>query len=294
MTMRLVAFFAVSLLLFQAPVARAQSSQDQSQREDQLDIPRSSDPGKQPILRIFLRDEVTIWTSPFRRSSYSSRGFTKYVLPFAVITGTLIATDRKTAEILPNTADQSKWSLRVSQIGAPYSLAGMAAGMYLISRATGDKKARETGFLGAEAILHSQLVTLVLKSATRRERPLDSKLQSIGGTAFWRGGDSFPSGHASGSFALATIFAYEYGKDHKWVPFASYGVASLVTVSRLSAEKHWISDLFVGSSMGFLIGRYIYKVHHDPRVDGNVPRRAERLIPNVGYGSRGITLTWGL
>jgi membrane-associated phospholipid phosphatase len=294
MTMRLIAFFAVSLLLLRAPDVCAQSSQDRPQREDQLDIPRSSDPGKQPILRIFLRDEVAIWTSPFRKSSYSSRSFTKYVLPFAAITGTLIATDRKTAEVLPNTADQSKWSLRVSQIGAPYSLAGMAAGMYLISRATGNKKARETGFLGAEAILHSQLVTVVLKSATRRERPLDAKLQNVGGTAFWRGGDSFPSGHASGSFALATVFAYEYGKDHKWVPFASYGLASLVAASRLSAEKHWVSDIFVGGSMGFLLGRYIYKTHHDPRVDGVLPGRAERFVPNVGYGSRGVTLTWGL
>lgn len=292
--MRLVTFLALSLLLMQTPAARAQSSQDKSQREDQLDIPRSSDPGKQPVLRIFLRDEVNIWTSPFRTTSYSSRGFVKYVVPFTLITGALIATDRKTAEVLPNTSDQSKWSLRVSQIGAPYSLAGMAAGMYLISRATGDKKARETGFLGAEAIAHSQIVTLVLKSATRRERPLDAKLQGIGGTAFWRGGDSFPSGHASGSFALATVFAYEYGKDHKWVPYASYGLATLVAASRLSAEKHWVSDIFVGGSMGFLVGRYIYKIHHDPRVDGVLPGRAERFIPDFGYGPRGLTLTWGL
>ena len=169
--MRFLSFLAVSLVIMQAPIVHAQSSEVKPQREDQLDIPRSSDPGKQPILRIFLRDEVTIWTSPFRSSSYSSRSFTKYVVPFTLITGALIATDRKTSDVLPNTADQSTWSLRVSQIGAPYSLAGMAAGMYLISRATGDKKARETGFLGAEAILHSQIVTLVMKSATRRERP---------------------------------------------------------------------------------------------------------------------------
>ena len=190
-----------------------------AQRDDQLDIPRSSDPGKQPFIRQFVADEIVMWTSPFRKSSYESRGFKRYVIPFALITGALIATDHQTSNLLPNTEDQSTWSLRVSQIGAPYTLAGISAGMYLISRATGDKKARETGFVGALAIAHSQLITFGLKSISQRERPLDYKENNHGGIAFFRGGDSFPSGHSSSSFALATVFAYEYGRDHKWVPY---------------------------------------------------------------------------
>ena len=55
-----------------------------------------------------------------------------------------------------------------------------------------------------------------------------------------------------------------------------------------------MSDIFVGGTMGFLIGRYVYKVHHDPRVDGIVPTRAERFIPQVGYGRRGVILAWQL
>ena len=153
--------------------------------------------------------------------------------------------------------------------------------LYLISRATGNRKARETGFLGAAAIGHSQLLTLGLKYVTQRKRPLDYKAEGLGGTAFWRGGDSFPSGHSSGSFALATIFAYEYGQDHKWVPYASYGLASVVAASRLSGQKHWMSDLFVGGTMGFLVGRYVYRNHHDPRVDGGRRSVTERLIPRL-------------
>ena len=118
---------------------------------------------------------------PFRRSSYSTRTFSRYVLPFTLITGALIATDHQTSNLLPNSPDQSKWSLRVSQMGAPYTLAGMAAGMYLISRATGNRKARETGFLGAAAIGHSQLLTLGLKYMTQRKRPLDYKAEGLGG-----------------------------------------------------------------------------------------------------------------
>ena len=290
--------FLTSIVILSAMGSlRAQdvASQDRTQtREDQLDIPRSSDPGKQPFIRQFVADEIQIWSSPFKRTSYSSRGFSRYVVPFALITGALIATDRRTGELLPNTDDQSKWSLRVSQIGAPYTLAGMAASMYLISRATGDKKARETGFLGAMAIAHSQIVTQGLKLASQRIRPLEYRTENHGGTAFWQGGDSFPSGHSSGSFALATVFTYEYGRDHKWVPYASYGLASVVAASRLSAQKHWVSDIFVGGTMGFLVGRFVYKSHHNPAIDGVAPTRAERMIPQVGFGHRGLTLSWNL
>ncbi len=242
-------------------------------------------PDQQPFVRDFLRDEIQMWSSPFRRSSYSTRTFSKYVVPFALLTGALIATDHQTADLLPNTKDQSKWSLRVSQIGAPYTLAGMAGGVYLIGRATKDKKARETGFLAAEAIAHSQLLTVGMKYITQRERPLDFKAKGGGGTAFWKSGDSFPSGHSSGSFALATVFAYEYGPDHRWVPYASYGLASVVAASRLSGQKHWVSDISVGSTMGFLVGRYVYKHHH---------AGGDHLVPQVGFGAGQVSLSWQL
>lgn len=295
-------FSVVALLLISTafgqttPAEDTQTRERASDAEAELSIPRSSDPGKQPFLRDFFHDEWTMWSSPFRRSSYSTRAFSKYVLPFTLITGGLMASDHRLANMLPNTEDQSKVSLRVSQIGAPYTLAGMAATMYLVSKATGNKRARETGFLGAIAIAHSQLVTAGLKYSTQRERPLDFRENNSGGIAFFKGGDSFPSGHSSGSFALATIFALEYGPDHKWVPYASYGLASVVAASRLSAEKHWVSDIFVGGTLGFLVGRYVYRAHHDERLGGTTVRRsASRLLhPELGFAPGGLSLTWRL
>jgi len=160
----------VLILASVAPLpAWAQAPQaGSSDRPDVIQLPRSSDPGKQPFIHDFFADQLTMWSSPFRKKSYTASTFTKYVLPFAIITGALIATDHKTSELLPNTTDQSTWSRRVSQIGAPYTLAGISAATYHISRATGEKKAREVGFLGAEAIAHSQLLTLGLKYATQR------------------------------------------------------------------------------------------------------------------------------
>ena len=89
-------------------------------------LPSTWHSAEHAVVKTFLKDEVHIWTSPFRGSSYSSRAFPKYVIPFTLITGALIATDHRTSELLPNTRDQAIWSRRVSQVGAPYTLAGMA------------------------------------------------------------------------------------------------------------------------------------------------------------------------
>ena len=94
------------------------------------------------------------------------------------------------------------------------------------------------------AIGHSQLVTFVVKQATNRERP-DKEL---GHGGFWKGGSSFPSGHASSSFAAATIFAYEY-QEKKWVPLTAYSLASLVALARVSGQKHYFGDIAAGSAL---------------------------------------------
>jgi membrane-associated phospholipid phosphatase len=249
--------------------------------------PQSSAPDKLSFRR-FFHDQYRLWTSPFRTGNYDSHTMKKYGVPFLLISATLIATDRKTADFLPNTEDQTIWSGRVSQLGAAYTLAGAAGATYLIGRVTDNNHAKETGLLGLEAIGHSQLLVFGLKQITNRERPLDHDQ----GGGFWEGGDSFPSGHATTSFALATVFAYEY-RNHIAVPITAYSIASLVAASRVSARRHWLSDIFVGGSLGFLIGRYVYKHHHDPNLPGSPVHRASRLIPDdFTIGDRRVGLYW--
>src|SRR4051795_11215286 len=67
-----------------------------SSGDDTINVPRSSDPGKQPFIRQFFVDELHMWTSPFRASTYTGENL-YYVLPFTLVTGALIATDRQTA-----------------------------------------------------------------------------------------------------------------------------------------------------------------------------------------------------
>lgn len=254
--------------------------------------PLSSAAGNEPFeLRIsprrFLGDEYRIWTSPFRPRSYTSRTMKRYVVPFLLLTGGLIASDRKTAELLPNTPAQVKWSGRVSQMGASYTMAGFSAATYLVGKSIGNAHASKTGLLGLEAFAHTQIVVQGLKLMTRRERPLMNDQEG----RFWKGGTSFPSGHAASAFAIATVFAYEY-RDHLAIPIAAYSAAGIIAASRTSARRHFVGDVVVGASLGFLIGRFVYRNHRDPNFPGSPAQPTSRLTPEVGFGSGGVTLNW--
>jgi membrane-associated phospholipid phosphatase len=249
-----------------------------------------SHPTRSGFVRDFFHDEYRMWTGPLRGGSYESHTMRKYGLPFLIITAGLIASDNKTANLLPNTESQAVWSGRVSQIGAPYTLAGMAGATWLIGKAAKDRHATETGWIGLDAIAHSQLLVFGLKEITQRQRPLATNPHGVG---FWHSGDSFPSGHAAGAFALATVFAFEY-HDHIAVPITAYSLASVVAVSRMSARRHWVSDIFVGSSLGFLVGRYVYKQHHDPTLPGSPGKRRAKLMPAVGFSGTSAALGWRL
>jgi hypothetical protein len=277
------------------PISAQEPSPQDGPAPAQTPGPASATPNQsQPVtfdkslLRTFVHDEYRLWTSPFRFSNYDSHTMKKYGLPFVLISGALIATDHKTADLLPNSEDQTKWSGRVSQLGAAYSLAGFSGAIYLIGKATKDDHKKETGILSLEALGHAQLLALGLKAITQRERPLD---ENPSGTGFWKGGDAFPSGHATSSFAVASVFAYEY-REHIAVPITAYSLASLISVSRLSARRHWASDIFVGGSLGFLIGRYTYKHHHDPNLPGSPVDRTSRLMPDFVVGDRRAGLYW--
>jgi membrane-associated phospholipid phosphatase len=84
---------------------------------------------------------------------------------------------------------------------------------------------------------------------------------------FFDGGNSFPSGHAISAWSLATVVAYEYGQHRPLVRFTSYGLATAVSLSRYTGRNHFLSDVLVGSAIGYGIGRYTYRAHHDTALD---------------------------
>lgn len=75
---------------------------------------------------------------------------------------------------------------------------------------------------------------------------------------------SFPSGHASSAFAIATVIALEYG-DRAFVPPLAYGIATLAAFSRVNDNAHWASDVFFGAIVGYLTAKAIIALNNGVR-----------------------------
>jgi PAP2 superfamily len=241
------------------------------------------------LARNILMDQKDIWTSPFHMNRHDAIPW----IVFGAATGALIATDRHTATQLPNTVDQVSISKDVSQIGAAYTIIPITAGFYIGGAIAHNPKARETGILGGEAALDSLIVVTILKGITQRPRPLEDN----GKGSFFTGGDSFPSGHSMATWALASVIAHEYNKNILY-PITAYGLASLVSFSRLSGQQHFASDIVAGSAIGWFIGRYVFQTHVDHSIHRRPPSKLSQLRPQVipqfdpATRTRGVVLSW--
>jgi membrane-associated phospholipid phosphatase len=239
-----------------------------------------------------LRDQKAIWTSPFRLHGRDAR----WLAPLGLGTAVLMATDRRTGDALAGSTGQLKASRIVSYAGSTYGVGGIAATFYLFGRARHDERARETGLLGAEALIDSGIVVTALKEITQRGRPLSGRDRS----EFFDGGSSFPSGHSIEAWSLATVIASEY-HDHPWVQVGAYGIASAVSLARFTGRNHYLSDVLVGSAAGYGIGRYVYRTHHRAKMDSGEEeesRSRSKLFPLIApeYSRRardyGVALAW--
>jgi membrane-associated phospholipid phosphatase len=119
----------------------------------------------------------------------------------------------------------------IGTIVAPISL-------YAFGLIRKDAKMQRTALLAGEAVADAEILTTVLKDATKRARPAgipasgnlyDSWFESSGSLLLGNG--SFPSGHTIAAFSIATVIARRYG-NHRWVPYVAYGMAALVGFNR--------------------------------------------------------------
>ena len=217
-----------------------------------------------------LKDQRAIWTSPFHLHGTDA----KWLAPLGLSTVALIATDRRTAGGLGNNPTRLRISRDFSWFGSTYATVGTAGILYLAGRATHNNHLRETGLLGAEALLDSGIVVTALKTASQRQRPTTD--HSSG--EFFDGGAAFPSGHAISAWSLATVIAKEYGHRRPLVQVGAYGLATAVSLSRYTGRNHFLSDVLVGSALGYGIGRYVYHKHHDPTLDARNEKQKDTVV----------------
>lgn len=127
-------------------------------------------------------------------------------------------------------------------IGSLPVLLGTATATYVVGRTRDQPKVSHLGMDLIEALAISEMMTQTLKFSTNRERPDGSNHRS------------FPSGHAADTFAFATALERHLGWKGA-VP--AYIFSSYVAISRLPANRHWLSDAVFGSAVGIIAGRTV-------------------------------------
>ena len=214
----------------------------------------------------FFQEEKKIWTSPFK----IKKNDLNYILPAAAGLGIIYTIDqpvrREFSYFNNHQSSVNSFNKNITYLGDGAVNIGISTLFVLHGLIFNNQKSIETGYLSSKAIVHAGVVVFVLKTIAGRERPFYNDHQGRfhlfnqlnAGSAY----HSFPSGHTITAFSMATVIAKEY-RDKKWVGITSYGLASLVGLSRIGLDKHWASDVFIGSILGYAIGNFTFKQHQN-------------------------------
>jgi len=143
-----------------------------------------------------------------------------------------------------------------SQGGNGLALSGLIAGLYVTGEIAGERGLRRTALLSAESFIIASLLTSVLKFAVGRARPKSGEgSDSYHPFAAKSGYASFPSGHSSGAWSVASVIADQ--TDSLIIDVTAYGLATLAAFSRVHDDKHWTSDVLLGSALGYAVGKKV-------------------------------------
>lgn len=150
-----------------------------------------------------------------------------------------------------------KVSNDIQPFGAEYA-AGVLGAFYVGGLAFDNTRAKQVALDGAAAsLIASGLILYPVKYTVGRSRPGSNQ----GAYHFqpFSGHDSFPSGHSTEAFAVATVISEHY--DSIWITLGSYGVAGMVGYARLNNNYHWASDVFAGAALGTFVGHVVVHVN---------------------------------
>jgi len=109
---------------------------------------------------------------------------------------------------------------------------------------------------GAVALL-TEVTTLTLKKSVHELRPNGSDYLS------------FPSGHASTTFAAAAFIQRRYGWEYG---IAAYALAAFTGYSRVESKEHYVHDVLAGAAIGvgsiYIFTKPFHRFQVQPTTDG--------------------------
>lgn len=236
---------------------------------------------RQPVVntvRTLAADARSIVTAPARWDAHAWR---RAAATTAGI-GLLVAAD----DVLQPAVQRNRTPAtdEFSEVITPFGgrrAVNIAAALALTGAVTRNERLRRTGTDAIEAsFLAGFTVTPAIKSVVGRSRPVAGE----GAYAFdpFSRNRSFPSGHATNAFAVASVIA---AHSNGWiVPTIAWTVATGVAVSRVNDNVHFVSDVVAGSLIGAGIGRAVVRLH------ARSPERRVLFVPRIDERRR-VVLT---
>ncbi len=148
-------------------------------------------------------------------------------------------------------------------------MASVTVGLFAAGQFSGPGTFRAATYDIAQAVIVDNVYTTVAKHAFQRTRPDGSdKL-------------SFPSGHTSSAFAMATVAHHHFG-PRVWIP--AYLAAGAIGVSRIQSNKHNLSDVLAGATLGYIVGRTVVRENGEP-----LRRKTQiQLVPSTDASGTGV------
>jgi len=125
-----------------------------------------------------------------------------------------------------------------SVLGGGAVVGPAVAGLLIGSHYSKDDRFRSFAYSLAQGTVISQGFVQGLHFTVGRTRPNGES-------------QSFPSGHVSTSFMIATVAQRYYGKK---AGIIGYSAATFIAFARSRENKHWASDLTAGATLGYIVG----------------------------------------
>lgn len=243
----------LSCLLILLPLQNPLKAQTES-----TDMPVSENKFDKKFLLKFKYDFKEVFLSP---KNWHGRDF----ITFSVILGTgavVYALDQDLYDWVQERRSSASIDVSpyISKFGNGVYLAGLIAGLYASGEIFHKDSLRRTALLSMESFLITGVLVTGLKFIAGRARP-DAQETAHHFHPFSLKSRylSFPSGDAASAFAVATTIAEQ---SHKiYVDILAYGLASLVAFYRVHDRKHWPSDVFFGSALGYFIAKKICRLN---------------------------------
>jgi membrane-associated phospholipid phosphatase len=188
--------------------------------------------------------------------------------------GSLLAEERVRAAFLPNGSgvadvlERVGWAYGSPLFTVPASLLTLGAGALFDA-----DDVRDTGILMSELLLTVLLVQQPLRIVVGRARPLTQE-GHLSFRPFTFGNDyaSFISGHSWSAFGISNIVARQI--DRTWARVSLYALATITALSRMYADAHWLTDVVLGSVLGYAISTALWNRHQEENASPETVLRA--------------------